>query len=199
MEIFFPTFSRLLYTIGVIFILARFLYYPRNGNKEFMFTYIVLATILAILCILIKRVDLSFGLALGIFAIFSLLRYRTVSISIRDMTYLFLCAGIAAKNSLYPDEMEFYRLLFTDSLILVLVAVSEFFLFRQKHITKTIIYNNPGLVHPDKRKELLDDLQKQFGISEVKEVKFGRIDTLKHSVRMKVTFKDDSNAHLPDD
>lgn len=199
MEVFIETAIIFWYTIGVVFIIARFLYYPRKGQKEFLFTYIILAGVLGILCIMIKRVELSFGLALGIFAIFSLLRYRTVSISIREMTYLFLCSSIAAKNTLAPDDMEFFRLLASDGFLLILAVLAEMFLFREKNISKTIIYDKLNLIHPDNKPELLEDLKQRFGIAEVEELKFGRIDTLKNSVRLKIIFKDQNNSHLSDE
>lgn len=199
MEFFFETLLRFWYTIIVVFIFARFLYYPRKGQKEFMFTYIILSSVLAILCIMVKRVELSFGLALGIFAIFSLLRYRTISISIREMTYLFLCSGIAAKNSLAPDDMEFFRLLISDGVLLILAGLGEYFLFRDTYVSKTILYNKPAYAHPDRKQELLNDLSMQFGIRDVKDLKIGRIDTLKGSVRLKVIFKDTNNMNLADD
>jgi hypothetical protein len=199
MEILLETLPKYLYNIAIVFILARFLYYPRNGQREYMFTYIILSAVLGILCIMVKRVELGFGLALGIFAVFSLLRYRTISISIRDMTYLFLCAGITTKNSLTPDDTEFFRLFAGDVVLVILVTLGEFFLFRDKIVTKTILYNNLNLIHPDRKQELLNDLNKQFGISEVKKVQIGRIDTIKGSARIKVTFKDMDNANLPDE
>ena len=147
---------------------------------------------------MIKRVELSFGLALGIFAIFSLLRYRTVSISIREMTYLFLCSSIAAKNTLAPDDMEFFRLVSSDGFLLIIAVLAEMFLFREKDVSKTIQYDKLNFIHPDHRTELLEDLDQRFGISEIRELKFGRIDTLKNSVRLKVIFKDKNNSHLSD-
>ncbi len=102
MGLFFTTFLKFWYTVAIVFILARFLYFPRKGKKEYLFTYILLAAMIALLCIIISRLEISFGFALGIFAIFSLIRYRTEPISPREMTYIFLSTGIAAKNQLAP-------------------------------------------------------------------------------------------------
>jgi hypothetical protein len=70
---------------------------------EYLFTYILLAAMIALLCIMISRLEISFGFALGVFAIFSLMRYRTAPISPREMTYIFLSTGIAAKKSTGTD------------------------------------------------------------------------------------------------
>jgi len=198
MELFIPTFLKFCYSISFVFILARFLYYPGKGQKEYVFTYILLATMISLLCILILRVEISFGLALGIFAIFSLMRYRTTSISPREMTYMFICAGIAAKNHLAPPEIEFYRILITDGIILLLVGASEYFLFRSKYTTKVLVYKNLELIHPARRSELTEDLNARYGISQIKKIKVGRIDEIKNAARLEILFEDTDESNLDD-
>lgn len=139
---------------------------------------------------------MSFGFALGIFAIFSLIRYRTAPISAREMTYIFLSVGIAAKNHLAPMEMEFFKFVVTDGIILLFAGLAEYFLFRDKYVTKTLVYNNLENIHPDKRKTLLDDLSVRFGIRDVKKVKIGRIDMSKNSATLLVTFKDPTDSNF---
>ena len=196
MEIFIPTFLKFIYTIAVVFILARFLYYPGKGQKEYLFTLILLSVIISELCILISRVDMSFGFALGIFAIFSLIRYRTAPISPREMTYIFLSVGIAAKNHLAPLDMEFYKFLVTDGVVLLLAAIAEHFLFREKYVTKSLIYDKLELIRPERREDLLSDLKQRFSITGVKKVKTGEINAPKGSVRMLVEFTDPSDSNL---
>ena len=196
MEIFIPTFLKFIYTIAVVFILARFLYYPGKGQKEYLFTLILLSVIISELCILISRVDMSFGFALGIFAIFSLIRYRTAPISPREMTYIFLSVGIAAKNHLAPLDMEFYKFLVTDGVVLLLAAIAEHFLFRDKFATKSFVYDNLEFIRPERREDLLLDLKQRFGITGVKKVKTGEINAIKGSVRMLVEFTDPSDSNL---
>ena len=139
---------------------------------------------------------MSFGFALGIFAIFSLIRYRTAPISPREMTYTFLCVGIAAKNHLAPLDMEFYKFLVTDGIILLLSAIAEHLLFREKDVTKSLVYDKLELIHPERREDLLLDLEKRFGITGVKKVKTGEINAPKGSVRMLVVFTDPSDSNL---
>ena len=196
MELFLPTFLKFIYTIAVVFILARFLYYPGKGQKEYLFTLILLSVIISELCILISRVDMSFGFALGIFAIFSLIRYRTAPISPREMTYIFLSVGIAAKNHLAPLDMEFYKFLVTDGVVLLLAAIAEHFLFREKYVTKSLIYDKLELIRPERREDLLSDLKQRFSITGVKKVKTGEINAPKGSVRMLVEFTDPSDSNL---
>ena len=196
METLLPTLLKFLYTLLVVFILARFLYYPGKGQKEYLFTYVLLAAIIAELCILISRVEMSFGFALGIFAIFSLIRYRTAPISPREMTYIFLSVGIAAKNHLAPLNIEFYKLMITDGIILLIAAIAEKLLFRAPGIVKTVIYDNMENIHPGKKEALLRDLQQRFGISDVQKVTIEKIDAPKNAVTMNVEFIPSENSNF---
>lgn len=191
--------GRLAYTMGVVFILARFIYYPRGGKKEYLLTYVLLAAVISELCIMINRVEMSFGFALGIFAIFSLIRYRTAPIQPRELTYIFLSVGIAAKNHLVPEDFEFVRIIISDIILLGLAGLLEYILFSKKVATKIIVYNNLDLIHPDKRTELLADLNKKFGIANVTAVKTGKIDIPKSTVRLQVVFEDKNSSSFEDD
>ncbi len=199
MNLFIITMLKFWYTIAIVFIMGRFLYYSNNGKKEYLFTYLLLAAIIAFICILIKRVDLSLGFALGIFAIFSIIRYRTTPISPREMTYIFLSAGIAAKNTLVPDEIEFYRVMATDASLLLIAGLLEYFLFRQNLSTKELVYNNLQLIHPDRREELKNDLSQRYGISDIEKIKVGKIDSVKNSVRLLVYFRDYGDNNITDE
>ena len=187
------------YIMLVVFILGRVIYYPNNGKPEFLFTFLMLAAIIAILCTLISRVEFGLGFALGIFAVFSIIRYRTVPISPREMTYIFLAGGIAAKNALSQDEVDFFRILLTDVFILAIAWVSEYFLFRKHTITKLIVYDNLNLIHPSKRELLESDLEQRFGISNIKTIRVGKIDAVKNAVRMMVRFSDDTDSNYQED
>jgi len=199
MEVFLYSFLRFWYTIAVVFVLARFMYYSGNGKKEYLFTYVLLAAIIAELCLMISRVNMSFGFALGIFAIFSLIRYRTAPISPREMTYIFLSVGIAAKNQLVPDSIQFYKLLITDGAILLLAGLLEYFLFRKEEVTKAIIYNNLELIKPEKKDELYAEMNSKFRIANIKSLKIGKIDVPKSTVKLLVTFKDATNSNFSDE
>ncbi len=199
MGLFTITILKFAYTIAIVFILARFIYFPRNGKKDYVFTFLLLAAIISELCMLVSRMDMSFGFALGIFAIFSLIRYRTFPVTPREMTYIFLSVGIAAKNHLAPEQIEFYKFLVTDGIILLLAGAVEYLLLRDKYTTKVIVYNHLDLIHPNRREELYKDLNIKFGISDIKNVKVGKIDAPKNSARLRITFKDTANANFEDD
>ena len=190
MDILSPTLIKFWYTMTVVFILSRFFYFRYQGKKEILFTLILLSAIIAFLCILISRVELSLGFALGIFAIFGIIRYRTVQVTPREMTYLFLAAGTAAKNILAPEDIEFYRLLISDVSIILLAGMAEYFLFRRKEATKRIVYNNLDLINPEKRTALENDLRTRFGITDIDKIKVGDINTAKNTAELFVAFQD---------
>lgn len=200
MELLITNIIKFWYTIAVIFILGRFLYYRNNGKKDYLFTFLLLAAVIFLICRLISRVDLSLGFAIGIFAIFGVIRYRTTPISPREMTYIFLSSGIAAKNALISSyDLEVLVILITDFSLILLVALSEYFLFRKKLSSKMIVYDHPELIHPEKRDELYQDLNRRYGISEIQKIKVGKIDSLKNSVRLIVSFKDPGEDHFEDE
>ena len=199
MSPFFSMIIEFWYTIAIVFILGRFLYYTNNGRKEFLFTYVLLAAVIFLICVLVKSVELSLGFAIGIFAIFGILRYRTVPISPREMTYIFLCAGIAAKNALVPNDIEFYKILVTDGSLLLLTGGLEYFLFRKEYDSKSLTYNNLELIHPDRREELIRDLDQRYGIKKIDKVKVGKIDSVKNSVRLQIHFRDTGDNNFKDE
>jgi hypothetical protein len=187
------------YILLVVFILGRFIYYPNQGKPEFLFTYLLMAAIISVLCIIISRVSFSLGFALGIFAVFGIIRYRTLPISPREMTYIFLSAGIAAKNALVLGEIEFYRLVAADIFILATAASAEYFILRKEPNSKLIVYDNLNLIHPDQRPQLMEDLNQRFGISNIKSIKVGKIDAVKNSARLMVYFLDTEDLNYHDD
>ena len=199
MEQFISTMSKFWYTIAIVFIMVRFLYYANKGKKEYLFTCILLAAMISLICILISRVELSLGFAIGIFALFGIIRYRTTPIFPREMIYIFLSAGIAAKNNLAPQDIEFYKILASDISLLLLAGLLEYFLIRDKLSIKTMVYNKLELIHPDKRHQLFQDLNQKYGISEIEKIKVGKIDNVKKSVRLLIYFKDSGDNHFNDE
>lgn len=188
------------YTIVVVFILARALYFPKKGKKEYLFAFTMLSAVIFMICVLIKNVELGLGFAVGIFAIFGIIRYRTIPINTREMTYLFLCIGVAAKNSLVPVEENFLRVLYTDIYILVIVYLLEYVLTPKSKVKrKEVTYTNLDLIHPDKREELKTDLNCAYGFGTIEKIKIGKIDQLKNTAKLQVTFKDEDQNHLEDD
>ncbi len=184
------------YTILIVFIIARYLYYRSNGKTDFLYALILLAAIVFQICILLVRVPIELGFAIGLFAIFGIIRYRTIPIKVREMTYLFVCIGIAAKNALIIFQTEAYKILVADLLILVLITLLELFLFKRRTMEKSILFNKLELIHEDKRPELIADLQASYGIRNIEKVQVGKIDTFKQTAQLKVFFHDTGDKNF---
>ena len=187
------------YTIILVLIISGLLYYRRNGKKAFFFTYVMVSAIIFQLCMMLARVPMELGFAIGLFAIFGIIRYRTSPINPREMTYLLVCAGIAAKNALAIDHIEYFKIVITDAALLGLIILMELVIFKKSMTIKTIVYSKLDLLHEDLRPQLISDLETSFGIKNIEKIQVGRIDTLKNSAVLKVHFQDTGNQHFSEE
>jgi hypothetical protein len=196
-EIWRMTIGRMMLNIGIVFILARFIYYPgRKGSRAYLFTYIATSTIIFIVCILLSKVQVELGIALGLFAVFSVIRFRTIQASPRELSYLFVSLGFALLNALVPYETPLIRLLVNNLLVLVVIWVADYFLFRNKDVVKMINYDRLDLIEEAKRNDLEADLKTRFGIHAIKKIQVGDIDTLKGRVKIKIWIQDQDRRHF---
>ena len=187
------------YTILVVVIIAGLLYYRNNGKKTFVFTYILVSAVVFQLCLMLVRVPMELGFAIGLFAIFGIIRYRTTSINPREMTYLLVSASIAAKNALALDHVGYYKIVVSDLLLLVVIILLELLLFKKRIMTKSIVYNKLELIHEDVRPQLISDLETSFGIKNIEKIQVGKIDTVKNSAQLKVYFQDTGDQNFSDE
>lgn len=187
------------YTIILVLIISGLLYYRRNGKKAFFFTYVMVSAIIFQLCMMLARVPMELGFAIGLFAIFGIIRYRTSPINPREMTYLLVCAGIAAKNALAIDHIEYFKIVITDAALLGLIILMELVIFKKSMTIKTIVYSKLDLLHEDLRPQLISDLETSFGIKNIEKIQVGRIDTLKNSAVLKVHFQDTGDQHFSEE
>ncbi|MCK4991765.1 MAG: DUF4956 domain-containing protein [Bacteroidales bacterium] len=187
------------YTIILVLIISGLLYYRRNGKKTFFFTYVMVSAIIFQLCMMLARVPMELGFAIGLFAIFGIIRYRTSPINPREMTYLLVCAGIAAKNALAIDHIEYFKIVITDAALLGLIILMELVIFKKSMTIKTIVYSKLDLLHEDLRPQLISDLETSFGIKNIEKIQVGRIDTIKNSAVLKVHFQDTGDQHFSEE
>jgi len=188
---------RFLLNTVVIMILIRWLYYSTTRRKDYLFTYILIATIVFLLCFLLESVKLQIGFALGLFAIFGIIRYRTNAMPIKEMTYLFLIIGISVINSLTSSDTSLTDLLFSN-LVIVLITFGLEKLWLLKHeSSKLIIYEKINLIKPEKKAELYADLSERTGIKKINRVETGKIDFLRDTCELTVYFyaSDPENRH----
>ena len=184
---FWPTVLRFFYNFGIIFIIARLIYYRVSHRADYFFTYLLIGAIVFIICNLLDAVRFEIGFALGLFAVFGIIRYRTAPIPIREMTYLFVVIGITVKNALITVEVSLFQALFADAILILITYAAQHFLIRNKLMRKTIIYNNMELLLPDRYEELLQALSTMSGFP-IEKAQVGRVDYIKSQARLRIFF-----------
>ena len=177
------------------FIVVRFIYYPKYRNNDFVFTFFLFNTILFVLCYLLAEADLKFGFAFGLFALFSMFRYRTVTVPIGEMGYFFLVVTLGIINSL-ASLINLEMLLVANS---VLVAMT-FLLGRTLSLThenyQTLNYDNLGLIKPAERADLLKDLSERTGYP-IHKVQVVKVDYQRGIAQLRVYYFSKENESAP--
>lgn len=168
-------FARLVIDIISVLVLIRLIYYPIYRKKDFFFTFFIFNIVIFIITYLMNKVELSMGAAFGLFAVFSLLRYRTEDISTKDMTYLFVVIAlglISAINKGTVIETTIINII----ILVVAYALDANFLMKNEN-TKKIQYENIELIRVENYQLLLDDLKKRTGLN-IHKISIDRIDFL---------------------
>ena len=185
---------RLLVDVFFCAVIVSGMYRRIYGSNEFPFTYYAFNVITFTVCFLLRKVPTDLGFALGLFAVFGILRYRTEQIGIKDMTYLFSVITLAVINALVSKKVSIAELVFTDGMILLVTYVLEHLWLTRHEAMKQLIYERIDLVKPGRRQELLDDLNERIGIK-VSRVEVGRYDLLRDTVQLRVFYFEDEQDH----
>jgi len=182
-EDFLDLILRTAFNTGVVLILVRVLYYRATPRKDYLFTYILISLVIFFMCFLLENVKIEMGFALGLFAIFGIIRYRTRQIPIREMTYLFIVIGISVINALANRKVSYAELLFTNAVMILITYLLEK-VFLLKHESKKVInFENVELVKPEHRLKLIAELSERTGLN-IHRVEIGRIDYLRDTARV---------------
>lgn len=176
-----------LFNLGVITIIIRYIYYPVTKNKDYLFTYFLISLTVFLLCVLLDSVKLQLGFALGLFAIFGIIRYRTDPIAIKEMTYLFLVIGISVVNALSNKKISHAELIFANFLIVFITYGMERLWLLRHQSRKNITYEKIELIVPERRAELIADLKERTGIDVVR-VEVRRIDFLRDTANLRIFY-----------
>lgn len=195
---------RFLLNLLSCFIITRFLYFPKSRRTDYYFTFMAFSSAMLLLLHKMGSVEVGIGLTLGLFAIFGIIRYRTETVPIREMTYLFIIIAVAAINGLSTvykivtsaDGSPFYCLSLHDveicALTNVLIIILLFILEQAKSLpgtaTKLIHYDKIKLIVPQKREELIADLKERTGL-DIIDIEIGQIDFLKDSAFVKIIYR----------
>ena len=133
---------------------------------------------------------MEMGFALGLFAVFGILRYRTEAIPIRQMTYLFIVIGISMINALSNKSVSIFEVLFTNGLITLITYLIDRLWFQTIEEKKSIVYEKIELIKPENKQELIKDLKERTGLP-IHEVKVDKIDFLKDTAAVTIYYNRD--------
>jgi hypothetical protein len=170
--------TKLIIDLLAILVLVRFIYLKNYRRTDLFLTFFSFNIIVFFISYLLNRVEMSTGAAFGLFAIFSMLRYRTEGISAKDMTYLFLCIAIGLITAVSNGSI-------LELFLIIVFIVAVIFLLESGHILRNrpsiqIDFDRTDLIHPDKRQELKSELEKRTGLS-ISHIEISTIDYLKDS------------------
>lgn len=170
----------------VVGIIIHFFYYPKSKSREYYQSFSLINISVFLLIFLLGGVKLKIGFALGIFAIFGIIRYRTESVPIREMTYLFLIIAVSVINAL-SIQISYLEMIATNVIFLVSIWGLESIRWVKAYNTKIIRYDKIDLITPEKREELMADLQKRTGL-DIARIEVGAIDFLKDTVFIRISY-----------
>ena len=173
----------------VALVVVRFIYYPSTHNKAYVFTFLAFNTVIYFVLSFMSSIQIGLGVGFGLFAIFSILRYRTDPIPIREMTYLFLISALPLMNAAGTNADLWPALVIANLAIVALLWVLEKEWGFHYETYRVIIYERIELIHPDRRQELLADLAARTGM-QIKRVVVGKVDFLHDVANLKVYYDD---------
>ncbi len=169
-------------------------YYQHQKSRPFVFTFVLMNVMVFFICFTLKKFDdLGLGMALGLFAIFAIIRYRTDSIRVKEMTYLFIVIGIAVINSLSNKKTSYAELAFTNMAILCATLMFERILKTTKLAKQDIVYDNLELLKPEFREQLVRDIEKRTGLV-AQRVKLSKIDLEKGTASITVSYENSDSS-----
>ena len=189
---FWTLLVKTVFNLTIITIIVRYIYYPVTKNKDYLFTYFLISLTVFLLCVLLDSVKLQLGFALGLFAIFGIIRYRTDPIAIKEMTYLFLVIGISVVNALANKKISHAEVIFANLLIVFVTYGMERIWLLRHEIRKNITYEKIELVVPEKREELIADLKARTGLN-ISRIEIRRIDFLKDIANIRIFYYEDNS------
>ena len=156
--------SQFLVNLAAVTIVVRVVYRRYAPDNEYQFTFFMINALVFFICFTLRKFDLGLGMALGLFAIFGILRYRTTTIPIKEMTYLFMVIGLGVINALANDKMSYAELAATNLCIIGLAAALEHILYSNRELRESIRYERVDLIRPEKHAELVADLEARTGL-----------------------------------
>lgn len=175
---------RFAFNLLVSWLIVRFCYYRKSGRRDYVLTFMLFSSAMFLLIFLMENVKLQIGLTLGLFAIFGVIRYRTETVPVREMTYLFVIIAISVINALASHLME---ALAANVLFVGWIWICESSRWIKHVACKLVLYDRPELTAPERMAELTEDLKKRTGL-DIRRIEVGHIDFLRDTAMLKVYY-----------
>ena len=184
-----------IFNMVICSILVWFFYYPKSHNKGFSVTFMLFSAVVFLLLYFMGGVSLDITVGLGLFMIFGIMRYRTEMVPIREMTYLFVTIATAVINGINTINDS---LILANALLIALLAVVEYVIGRKREVSKLICFERIELIRPERRKELIADLESRLG-HKINRVEVGNVDFLRDVAFLKVYYTPAKGEHPTSD
>jgi hypothetical protein len=185
---FYKMIIRFLLNLFFLTAVVKYIYYKRSQKKEYLFTFYLIGIVVFFLCFTLKKYELDLGMALGLFAIFGILRYRTMPLEVREMTYLFVVIGIAVMNGLSNKKMSYAEIIAANSIIVLALYVLERYWARTEVFSKEVLYETIENIRPENHDKLKEDLEKRLGVTIIR-FEIGNVNFLRDVAKITVHYK----------
>jgi predicted membrane channel-forming protein YqfA (hemolysin III family) len=182
----------------VLLFLSRGMYYSWNRKAEYLFAQVITGIIVFMICAMLRWVQLELGLVLGLFAIFAIIRFRTLNVPVKEMAYLFMVVGISAINALLQLDKCLPWVIFANIILILVTYIMEKAFFSNKLSRRTIAFSNTELLKPSNHPRLLQELR---ALTELNIIRFeiGKVDYIKNNAQIRIFFTDGGNGSYNDE
>lgn len=186
---------RFIFNFIIIFSISRYIYFPISRKKEYLFTYVLISSVVFLICYLLDNVKLQMGLALGLFAIFGIIRYRTDAIPIREMTYIFIVIGLSVVNSLANKKISFAEVLLANILIFFITLFLEKVWFLKHEHVRVVQYEIIENIKLQNKQILKEDLENRLGLK-INRIEIGKINFLNDTAQLSVHYYEEDQIKI---
>ncbi|MCX6274037.1 MAG: DUF4956 domain-containing protein [Bacteroidetes bacterium] len=182
-------FWRLLIDVISMIVLVRFIYFRIYRKKDYLFTFFLFNIIIFVITYLLNKVDMSMGAAFGLFAVFSMLRYRTEGITTKDMTYLFIVIAMGLITAV--SKGTYFELIVIDFILIAFTYALDGNWLVRNEMAKNVIYENIEMIKPENHDQLMADLRKRTGL-DIHRFSVNRVDFLRDVANIKIYYYEDT-------
>ena len=187
---FYTLILRLSINLLFLMLVIRYLYYPKAKRKDYLFTYFLIGFMTFFLCFGLKKLDIDTGMGFGLFAIFGIIRYRTNTIEIKEMTYLFIVIGLSVINSLASNKISIAELLLINVSACLLTYLIEYVFLLRNESQKIILFEQIELIKSLNKSELKLNLEERTGLK-INRIEIGKINYLNDTADIKIFYFED--------